>query len=128
MKKIFGYTLIELLVVMSIIGILATVIVLSISPGKQYSRSRNIQRNSDIYLILSAIARYSLQHNGSIPVSITSEAITASSLSTDLIPSYLDSIPLDPKGGEYFVSVDGNYRVTVSAPDAELDTIIQVTK
>jgi prepilin-type N-terminal cleavage/methylation domain-containing protein len=61
LKKEKGFTLIELLVVVAIIGILATVVLSSLSSAKV--RAQDAQRKSDLNQIRTAITSYAIDNN-----------------------------------------------------------------
>ncbi|MEK7166689.1 MAG: type II secretion system protein, partial [Patescibacteria group bacterium] len=71
MHKNKGFTLIELLVVIGIIGILSTVVLVAVNPGRQFANARDTQRRSDLYSITNAIYQYATENNGNIPTDIT---------------------------------------------------------
>ncbi len=85
MKK-GGFTLIELLTVIAIIGILASIVLVSLSSAE--SKGRDAKRISDIRTIQLALEEY-YNDNGHYPD-------TYSDLVTDLVPTYIPSMPLDP--------------------------------
>ena len=88
MKFSKGFTLVELLVVVAIIGILATVVVVSVSGVR--SKSRDARRISDIREIAAALQLYFNDQN-QFP-----------SATDPLAPSYIRGIPTDPlTGAEY---------------------------
>jgi prepilin-type N-terminal cleavage/methylation domain-containing protein len=66
-----GFTLIELLLVVGIIGILVSIVILSINPARQLAQARDRQRGSDINAILNAIYQYSIDNNGNFPDSLS---------------------------------------------------------
>jgi len=71
MNKFFlkkGFTLIELLVVIAIIGILASIVLVSLNSGR--TKARDAQRASDIKTIQGALAYYYSQ-NGAYPKALT---------------------------------------------------------
>ncbi len=142
MKK--GFTLLEILLVVAALGILAGIVIIAINPGKQMADTRNAQRSVDVNTIINAIYQYAIDH-GKLPDNIT--ALTADTakeicktggtcgttyvdLSTDLVPTYISSIPFDPTGsttngaGYEVTKTSGTTaRVKITAPDAEGKTI-----
>ncbi|HEY5383442.1 MAG TPA: prepilin-type N-terminal cleavage/methylation domain-containing protein [Candidatus Paceibacterota bacterium] len=77
-----GFTLIELLVVIAIIGILASIIAVSLSSAR--AKGRDAKRISDIRSMQLALEEY-YNDNSSYPVSLFA-----------LAPTYISSIPKDP--------------------------------
>ena len=141
-----GFTLLEILLVVAAIGILAGIVIIAVNPGKQLGDTRNAQRRTDVNTILNAVYQYSIDNNGNLPTSITvtpteicmTDAVSCSGL-IDLSvltadEEYLTSIPTDPSsnctanGVCYQISKSANGRVTISAPDAEQDAVITVTR
>jgi prepilin-type N-terminal cleavage/methylation domain-containing protein len=94
-SKIKGFTLIELLVVIAIIGILSSIIMVSLQGAK--SKSRDAKRISDIAQIQLALEQYFNKYD-SYPSSTAS-----------LSPDYISTIPLDPSGGSYGYSAVGSF-------------------
>ncbi len=139
-----GFTLLEILMVVAAIGILAGIVIVALNPGKQLADTRNSQREVDVNTILNAVWQYSIDNNGTLPASITTDQteicktggnckglIDLSVLTTN--EEYLVSIPLDPtgsgtNGAGYEISKSSNGRVTVVAPDAEEGAKISVTR
>lgn len=109
-----GFTLIELLVVVGIIGILATVVIVAVNPGRQFAASRDVQRRSDLNGITNAIYQYVVEHNGLLPTEITTVPTTIGTgvgmvnLGTVLTPTYISAIPRDPSNG---TDADTNYTI-----------------
>jgi len=84
-KKTRGFTLIELLVVIAIIGILAGIVLVSLSGAR--SKARDAVRQSDIRQISLAMEMYYDSHNGAY---LTSNNIP------DSIEDFLNPVPKDP--------------------------------
>ena len=91
LKKQEGFTLLELLIVIVIIGILAVLIVPNLTAGPQ--RARDSQRKSDLRNVKTALETY-FNDNNQYPSSANYAA-----LSTPLTPTYIKTLPVDPKGG-----------------------------
>ena len=90
--KLRGFTIIELLVVVAIIGILASIVLTSLSGAK--AKSRDSRRVADIKSIQLALALY-YSDNGMYPLNIyASSAGTAPN--SGLAGGYLPSLPTDP--------------------------------
>lgn len=64
-RKYRGFTLIEILIVVAIIGILATIVMLSL--GGAQARSRYARVVSDMTSIAKAVDLYQIQHNNVYP-------------------------------------------------------------
>jgi prepilin-type N-terminal cleavage/methylation domain-containing protein len=147
-KKNKGFTLIEILVVIGIIAILAAIVIVAINPSRQFAQSRNTQRVSNVNAILNAIGQYIADNKGDLPTDVdgvTNKEITAG-LCSDLVPTYLPSLPTDPDSSsngslittcsdintagevDYQITEDSNGRITVNAPNAELSQTISVTR
>ncbi|MDE1924819.1 MAG: prepilin-type N-terminal cleavage/methylation domain-containing protein [Patescibacteria group bacterium] len=92
-KPARAFTLVELMVVIAIIGILASIIVVSLSSSK--AKGRDAKRVSDIRTIQLALEEY-YNDNQSYPVSIVTSPFT---------PNYLTTVPKDP-------STNSNYFYT----------------
>jgi type II secretion system protein G len=86
-----GFTLIELLVVIAIIGILASIVMVSLSGAK--AKARDARRQADIKSIQLALSLY-YNDNGMYPKNIYSTS--GSAPSSGLAPTYLPTVPKDP--------------------------------
>ncbi|KKR03948.1 MAG: General secretion pathway protein G [Parcubacteria group bacterium GW2011_GWF2_39_13b] len=106
-----GFTLIELLVVVAIIGILSSVIVVSLTESRM--KSRDAKRVSDaqslakaLGLYQSSFQRYPIQE---IETALTGMDAASLELKTN---NFISTIPLDPLNGQgnykYYYQSDGN--------------------
>lgn len=147
-----GFTLIEILLVIGMIAILAAVVIVAINPARQFAQARNAQRWSNVNSILNAVHQYAVDHIGALPENIGTSAqeicaggtATTTCTTASLTPlneliwgeAYFVSIPLDPScptacatdGVGYTIVKSANGRITVAAPDAELDVTISATR
>jgi len=104
---------------------------------------RDSQRDIDVNTILNAISEYALSNDGNAPPQIQKTGIEICKTGEACIgvidlrdvtnAGFLETIPIDPSsksevGTGYYVSVDDEGAVTVSAPLAELDEEISVSK
>lgn len=117
-----GFTLIELLVVVAVIGVLASIVLSSLSDVRV--RARDAKRLADIRTIQSALEIYNLD-NGKYPTVPTgvSGAWSGSNTSNwDALEILLGTtLPVDPLntsiGNEAQVQAEGNYVYTYFALD-----------
>ncbi len=106
MKKHKGFTLIELLVVIAIIGILATIVLISLSSARQ--KGRDAKRIADVKQLQLALELY-------YDASSTYPAALA-----NLAPAYIPSEPKDPSTGAsygYCIDGDGKYHLGATLED-----------
>ena len=93
-----GFTLIELLVVISIIGLLASVVLISLNSAR--GKARDIRRRADTRQLQTAIEFY-YDTNGDYPsIGVINIGYDISGLSGLLAP-YLSSLPQDPSGNSW---------------------------
>jgi len=100
-KKSKGFTLIELLVVIAIIGILATIVLVSLNSARQ--KARDSRRVGDMRQIALALEMY-YDDNASTGYPGDAEAATcddwaAMVIALELAPGYMTKVPSDPGGG-----------------------------
>lgn len=152
MHKQKGFTLLEILLVVSAIAILASIVILAVNPAKQLADTRNAERRADINTILNAVYQYTIDNDGILPASVPLSS-NCSGLPTNEIckegavdcrgmvdlsvltdqEKYIVSIPTDPLsemggGTGYHIVKSINGRVTICAPLAEQDALIEVTR
>ena len=139
-----GFTLLEILLVVAAIAILAGIVILAINPGKQLADTRNSQRRVDVQTISNAVYQYSIDNSGTIPVTISTtptEICKTDGSCGGLVDlsvltangKYLVAMPTDPNtssvnGTGYRISKDANGRIVVSAPGAEDNATISITR
>lgn len=118
-KKQKGFTLIELLVVIAIIGILASVVLVSL--GGARVKARDARRESDIRQVSLAQEMYYDQWTEYATVSAAEMTIVADDLgmisTTWGIGTYLTPLPRDPGGGAIAncnIAVNTGYRAWVN--------------
>jgi type II secretion system protein G len=85
-----GFTLIELLVVVAIIGILATVVLSSLSNARE--RARDAKRLSDVKTIQTALEMYANDNNGRYPIA----RVGSHNSSWSSFETAIGTLPVDP--------------------------------
>ena len=154
-SKKYGFTLIELLVVIGILAILLAITLIAINPQRQFQQANDTQRSSNVNAILNAVGQFAADNNGRLPGDIPIGAANAeevgfvaagngADLCTDLVPTYMAGLPVDPTSTDpspittcpaagtayatgYTIFQDANQRVTVTAV-GQITPSISVTR
>ncbi len=144
-----GFTLIELLVVIGILAVLLAITLIAINPARQFSQANDTKRASDVNAILNAVGQYSADHKGLLTAlgTISTDPATPSDISSadigaafcsELVPTYIAQLPVDPQNGSWtdcstyntayrIVQSPTDSRITISAT-GELTNPITVTR
>lgn len=87
-----GFTLIELMVVITIIGLLASSVLVAL--GNARAKARDARRTADMRALMTALELFNNDNTG-YPAAAS---ITNVSGVSGLVPTYLDKLPIDPRG------------------------------
>ena len=116
-----GFTLIEIMVVILIIGLLALIVVPRLRGVAD--RAKRTKAQADIQELKQALDRYYLD-NGSYPTSDQGLQALVTPPSTGRVPTnyetggYIEKLPGDPWGNQYFYQSDGStYALKSFGPD-----------
>ncbi len=123
-----GFTLIELLVVIAIIGVLATIVLVSLNTAR--SKARDSRRVSDMRQLALALEMYYDDNDAYIDSGAACVAATEANLG-GLTPDYMGTLPSDPGTGSYSYGADATEQdyvlravVENSLPDGSYTTDI----
>ena len=106
-----GFTLIEIMVVILILGLLATIVVQSLRGAAD--KAKRTKAQADLAEIKTALDRYYLD-NGFYPTTDQGLNSLVSPPSSGRTPAnyeaggYIERLPSDPWGNQYFYQSDGN--------------------
>jgi len=98
-----GFTLIELLVVIAIIGILATIVLVSLNTAR--SKARDVRRVSDLRQLSLALEMYYDDNDAYIDSAGACVQITEANLGA-LTPDFVGTLPEDPGTTNYYYGAD----------------------
>lgn len=130
-----GFTLIELLVVVAIIGLLSSVVLVSLDSAR--AKARDAKRKQDIKQIQNALALYYDSNNGKYPdcspwVKSTDNNWNNGGCLILALKPFIPSLPLDPKniitasGPWYNNNYAYAYGVQIGLQDYDLVTQLEV--
>lgn len=114
-----GFTLIELLVVVAIIGMLASVVVVSLNSAR--AKARDAKRISDMKAVQNAIEMY-YSDNGQYPDlsgTVTNSWVTAIPNTTQLNSTYIASLPTPPAIDNTGTCSTKTYRYAVNTAKSD---------
>lgn len=115
-----GFTLIELLVVIAIIGMLSSVVLVSLNSAR--TSARDTTRQQDFQQLRNSLELYALQNNGTYPNTSNNwvGSWQGESWIPGLSPSYLSEVPQDPVNAEdrlwlyyYYISNGSSYCLQI---------------
>jgi len=140
-----AFTLLEVVITVFLLSVLVVGVVVLINPPRQFAKSRNFVRLSDITAINKALNQYALEHNGQYPTGLTyqlkeicKEGVSATQCaSSNLVDlsvlsvnqKYLPRLPFDPLSinpygtGYWIIKLSGR-QVALEAPLSELGEFI----
>src|SRR3990167_6925122 len=92
-SSVRGFTLIELMVVITIIGLLASSVLVAL--GNARAKARDARRTADSRQVMTALELYANDHTDGYPLCSYGTDCDLDTL-TELVPGYIDKMPIDP--------------------------------
>jgi len=119
-----GFTLIEIMVVVFIIGLLASIVTVSVNQSRM--RGRDARRQADLDSIRTGIEMYANQNNGDYPgvAGATYTSAAWGTFATDLTGGanpIMPTVPDDPVAGR-----DYRFRTNAAGTQYEIDALLDV--
>lgn len=132
--------------ILGVVAIILSLILITAHPNNQFGNANNARRKSDMVSILNQIGAYAADKKSlppalnALPKDVSTDiSKTGADICADLVSTYTPALPQDPQTGTgtsivdcssnydtgYYIKVDANNMVTVSAPHAENGEKIQ---
>lgn len=132
-----GFTLIELLVVIAIIGLLASIVLVSLNSAR--AKARDAHRMADLHNFQTALEFYSTNNSGKYPVASSWQSqcvgwggYAGPDVIPGLVPTYLATLPADPgmiaasnKNCYLYESNGLDYKILDYVQTSDVDTASQ---
>ncbi len=143
-----GFTLIEIIIVVAIIAILASAVIIAINPAKNLRQARNATRWTQMNAAANGVYTFVIDNQGLFPTCLYLDGATRTeryvynetttsplwnlidlSLCTELVPTYMGKIPIEPQGAKYmigFMAATSSDRIIIrcTAPEALAENIM----
>lgn len=128
-KNSKGFTLIELLVVIAIIGILATIVLVSLNNARQ--KARDVKRVGDMRQMQVVMESY-YDDNREYPLGDANDAtctntVNSAAMIAALVPTHVSGLPVDPGSNVYYydqlTTDDQDYILVATLEDAGHDAL-----
>lgn len=99
-----GFTLVEILIAVALLGVIATTFIIILNPFLQFKKANDAKRKSDLRQITTLLNEY-YNDNQKFPIPPSCQCGTecyvdsrsGSSWLPGLVPTYTNSLPVDPK-------------------------------